>query len=64
MKDRFEALCKSFNLFIIGGHTQKKIFIIIEEQNRVFTIRDMLCLQYFHNSITTNSKSWVVTNCY
>ena len=64
MKERFESLCKSFKLFIIGGDTHKKIFIIIEQQNRVSTIKDMLHSQHFQNSITTNSKWWVVTNCY
>ena len=54
MKERFESLCKSFNLFIIGGHTHKKIFIIIEEQNRVSIIRDMLCPQHFPIKIVTH----------
>ena len=61
MNYRFESSCKSFNLFIIGGHNYKKIFIKIEEQNRVSIIRDMLCPQHFHISVRTNSKLWVVT---
>ena len=64
MNQRFERSCKRFNLFVIGGHTFKKIFTIIEEQNRVSIITYMLCLQHFHNSVIANSKWWVVTNCY
>ena len=30
----------------------------------VFLIREMICLQHFHNIFTTNPKWKVVTGCY